>query len=252
MKRTICLVMFIAVLIAGISCNGDKDKKDWKSYNRDAMSLFQQGKYDEAIAASDKAIEKATEEFGEEHENVATAMINKANVHYAKEEVEEAKKLYIKATGIMAASLPPDSPRLAPPLNNLGFLYASEGEFEKAETSYNAALEIQKKAHGEDAKEVGFTLNNLAELYRQTGEMEKAEEHYERSLALYEKAYGKDDHSLKVVLQNMAGFYRQTGNEEKAEELEKRAQGLRTSAHHQHPVERPAGSEDAGDAGGTE
>jgi tetratricopeptide (TPR) repeat protein len=94
----------------------------------------------------------------------------------------------------------PDSPELAPDLNNLGAIYEVTREKERAEPLFLRAASIDERSLGADSPELGTDLNNLGLLYLLMKRYPEAVKVYERALAIRKKNFGESDAAVTETL----------------------------------------------------
>ncbi|NEQ09701.1 MAG: tetratricopeptide repeat protein [Moorea sp. SIO4E2] len=97
--------------------------------NQQAIKLYQQGKYSEAIPLAERALEIRQEVLGEEHLDVATSLNNLALLYKSQGRYAEAEPLYQQALALRKKLLGEDHPHVATSLNNLALLYKSQGRY---------------------------------------------------------------------------------------------------------------------------
>src|SRR5262245_7316823 len=201
-----------------------------KKLNKEIQKLHGSGKYDEALALAQRALEFCERKFGPDHREVAAALQSLAILYAIKSEYAKAEPLFQRALLIVEKALGPDHLEVAVSLNNLAILYKSKGEYAKAEPLYQRAQLIREKAFGSDHPEMATSLNNLANFYVDTGKYSMAEPLYLRAIIIKEKVLGKDHPIIATLLNNLAILYFKKGDFEKAESLDQRALLIREKA----------------------
>jgi len=188
-----------------------------------AVELYRQGKYDEAIVLSEKALAIREKALGPDHPDVASTLNDLAYLHANQGNYAEAELLYQRSLAIKEKALGPDHPDVAVSLNNLALLYQDQGNYSEAEPLYRRSLTIVEKALGPDHPDVATSLNNLANLYNTQGNYTQAEPLYRRSLAIKEKALGLEHPLVAMTLNNLAVLYVNQDNYAEAESLYQRS-----------------------------
>ncbi|MBK6958450.1 MAG: tetratricopeptide repeat protein [Nitrosomonas sp.] len=217
MKLLIAVLIFSGLLFAATTINAQHTKLD--ALNIKVVSLYQQGKYVEAIAIAKQALDIAEKDLGQEHSDVATSLNNLAELYRTQGQYEKAEPLYQRALTIRVKALGSDHSDVATSLNNLAVLYFSLGQYDKAEPLYQRSLVIKEKALGPDHPDVALGLSNLAVLYNSLGQYDKTELLHQRSLVIREKALGSDHPDVAESLNNLAVLYQEQGQPAKAEPL---------------------------------
>ncbi|MBC7932918.1 MAG: tetratricopeptide repeat protein [Rubrivivax sp.] len=192
-----------------------------------ALKLYHEGRYDEAIPFGARALELCEKKLGAEHPAVASMLNNLALFYEAKGDYTRVELLYKRAVAIYEKARGPDHPHLAAALDNLAGLYKEKGEYTRAEPLYNRALSILEKAHGPQHTEVAKPLNNLALLYMNKGDYGRAESLFQRALSILEKAHGSEHAEVATAVSNLGLLYEAKGDYARAEPLANRALAIK-------------------------
>ncbi len=187
------------------------------------LSLIPQGRYAEAIPSAKVLVELCEEDWGPEHENVATVLHNLGYLYQQTGDYAQAEPIFLRALSIRQKTLGPDHPDVARSLNGLALLYQDEGDFKQAEELFKRSLQIKEKSFGKEGPEYALELNNLAVLYKDLGDYDQAESLLKNILTIFEKTYGQKSLRVATVLNNLAGVYRAKGDFNQAESLYDRA-----------------------------
>ncbi|MEW6667274.1 MAG: CHAT domain-containing tetratricopeptide repeat protein [Thermodesulfobacteriota bacterium] len=201
----------------------DDDLKRAEELNQQAIQLYRQGKYHEALPKAQQVLAIWEDSLGPDHPDVALSLNNLAVLYESLGDYPKAQSLKERSVSIWENALGPDHPDVALSLNNLAVLYESLGDYAKAEALYKRSLTIKERHLGPDHLGVVASLNNLAELYRGLGDYPKAEFLHKRSLAIREHALGPDHPDVALSLNNLALLYKSLGDHPKAETLYSRA-----------------------------
>jgi CHAT domain-containing protein/Flp pilus assembly protein TadD len=186
------------------------------------VTLIPQGRYAEAIPYAKQLLELSVNDWGSDHDFVATAQHNLGFLYQQTGDYAQAEPLFLQALAIREKALGPDHPDVARSLNGLALLYQEEGDYKQAEALFKRALQIKEKKFGNAGPEYALELNNLAVLYKDQGEYDKAEELLKNILTVFEKAYGEKDVRVATVMNNLAGIYRAKGDFNQARTLYER------------------------------
>ncbi|MBV6622721.1 MAG: CHAT domain-containing protein [Rivularia sp. (in: Bacteria)] len=195
--------------------------------NQQAIHLYQQGKYSEAIPLAERALAIIEKVLGKEHLNVANILNNLAQFYQKQRNYTKAEPLYLRALAIREKVLGKQHPYVATSLNDLAQLYQAQGNYIKAEPLYLRSLAISEKVLGKEHPDVATSLNNLAVLYYERGNYDKAEPLHERALAIRKKVLGEEHPDVAQSLGNLALLYQVQGNYDKTEPLYLRSLAIR-------------------------
>ncbi len=132
------------------------------------------------------------------------------NVHHTRGRFEAARASFQRALDDPA--LPPDHPKRALLLNNLGQAVDSLGRYEEALTLYSRSLDMLSTSLGSEHPRVATALGNVGAAQQALGRIDEAHDSFARSLAITERAYGPDHPEAAMALKNLAGTVRDRGD----------------------------------------
>jgi CHAT domain-containing protein/Tfp pilus assembly protein PilF len=191
--------------------------------NREVVKLFEQGRYQEAIALAEKTLAEREKAYGPDDPRVAFNLNNLAKLYESMGRYQEALPMYERARDIYEKKYGPDHQYVAVTLNNLAALHNLMGDYENVESLYLRAIDIFDKTKGEDSVLAAQSINNLAEFYDEIGEFQKSEPLKVKALEILKKRLGPDDPKVAIALNNLANLYQDLGDYEKAESLHRQA-----------------------------
>ncbi|MEA1946267.1 MAG: CHAT domain-containing tetratricopeptide repeat protein [Thermodesulfobacteriota bacterium] len=194
--------------------------------NQQAVRLYHQGRYEEAIQSASQVRDLSLQYLGKDHLDFATSLNNLAEFYRSMGNYTQAEPLLKQAMEITRKALGEDHPDFATSLNNLALLYRSMGNYTQAEPLLKQALEIKRKALGEDHPDFATVLNNLAGLYESMGNYTQAEPLFKQALEIKRKAMGEDHPSFATSLNNLALLYIATNRETEGLQLMEQAASI--------------------------
>ena len=179
------------------------------------------GKFEEAVALAERALQSAQKELGPEHGAVAMSLATLAQLYEQKGDYNRAEGFYKRA--LVIAEKPNSILQpffVATILNGLGRLYDLNSDFLRAEQLYKRALDIQEKTLGPEDPQVATTLTNLGVMYQTKGEYEPAEALLKKALAIREKSVdpAKEIYVIQS-LKSLASLYETKGEYDRAGSL---------------------------------
>ena len=213
----------VGQVIVQISNQDQEALVEAEKLTQQVVELYHQGKYNEAIYLTEKALAIRKKVLGENNLDTATSLNNLALLYQSQGRYSEAEPLYKQALAIYKAQLGDNHPSTATSLNNLAELYRKQGRYSEAEPLYQQALAIQKKQLGDNHPNTATSLNNLATLYQSQGRYSEAEPLYKQALAIRKTQLGDNDPLTATSLNNLAGLYESQGRYREAEPLYKQA-----------------------------
>jgi CHAT domain-containing protein len=112
--------------------------------NQQAIELYQQGKYAEAIPLLQQALEIRKKVLGLEHPHTATSLNNLAFLYQAQGNYSAAEPLYLQALEIRKKVLGLEHPHTATSLNNLAVSYWSQNDIPRTLTYLQQGLDTEE------------------------------------------------------------------------------------------------------------
>ena len=158
--------------------------------NEQIVKLLDKGQYGLALPLAERALAIREQALGPQHPDVATSLINLAELYRAMGNYGPVESLLQRALAIREQSLGPQHPEVAFTLNNLAARYEAAGEYHRAELLYQRALAIYEQALGPQHPRGATVLANLAGLYQTTGDIPRAVAFMTRSHAIREHYLG--------------------------------------------------------------
>ena len=188
---------------------------------------YQAGRYAEAIAPLQRALEIREMVLGPEHPLIAPSLNVLAGMYRFTGDYDHAEKLYQRGLAIAEKVSDGKSKEVGALLNNLAVLYREKGDDARAKALYERALAIAENNYPPDDPTIATTLNNLGVVYGVTGDYVRAEQLLQRALASREKTLGAEDPDVAQTLNNLAVLYEKRGDYDRAKSLYKRALAIR-------------------------
>lgn len=130
---TSLLLLTVVTFLHAQDTDLEREKPTQKAEEKD-----QQGNYERAVIAAQKAIELAEANVGPDHPYVAISLNNLAELYSNQGNYDKAEPLYKRSLAIWGKALGPDHPYVANCLNKLSELYRATGKDKEA-------LEVDKK-----------------------------------------------------------------------------------------------------------
>ncbi len=122
-------ILLTTLLIVLLAMSAYAQETLWKELNAKAATLYQQGKYSEAVNVTKEALKVAENTFGQDHPKVAQSLNNLVVLYDSQGKYAEAEPLYKRSLSITQKALGPDHPKVATSLNNLATLYQAQGRY---------------------------------------------------------------------------------------------------------------------------
>ena len=189
----------------------------------EANTLWDAGRYDEAIARGERALSLREPVLGGSHPDVARSL-EQLGVHLLRRgNPVRAEPLLRRALALQEAALEQNHLDLARTLSHLAQLYTDQGIHDRAEPLHARALAIREAALGPNHPLVAESLHHLAHLHANQGLPERAEPLLLRARAIREAALGENHPEVAQTLNELAEVYKGQGLYAPAEPLFLRA-----------------------------
>lgn len=198
-----------------------------KQLYEELFTLYQQGKFTEAIAVAEKIVALAKELVGEKHPDTAEAITNLATLYRETGDYSKAEALYQQALTIYRETVGEKHSGTAATFNTLAGLYYYQGKYEEAEKIYQKVLAIQQEVLGEHDIATATTLNNLALLYQNQGKYDLAQPLSEKALHVYLAVFGEYHPEAATAMNNLGLLYLYQGNYAQAQDTLERVLKVR-------------------------
>jgi tetratricopeptide (TPR) repeat protein/roadblock/LC7 domain-containing protein len=193
------------------------------SLNQLGNQATTEGRWADARAAHQRALELSEAVFGPDHPDVAISLNNLGNAVRNEGKLDEALALYERALAIRLAALGPDHEEIGTSYNNLGIVHATKGDPAKAEEYYLKSLAVSEKVWGPTGAQLVPALSNLANIRVDRGDLAGARKYYGRARALLEAARSPDDPMLGKVMSDLGVVAQHEGKLEEAQQMFERA-----------------------------
>jgi tetratricopeptide (TPR) repeat protein len=231
-KRFAVLILILSFTSTSIpayaqTSPSEEEVDELNKINEKVLSLYQQERYQEAIAYAEQSLEQSKKIFGNRSNEYATFLNNLAFLYDSQGRYGEAEPLYKDALEIKLKLLGKEHLDTANSFNNLAFLYDSQGRYVEAEPLYKDVLEIKLKLLGKEHPDTASSFNNLARLYSRQGRYVEAEPLLKDALEIFLKILGKEHPDTASSFNNLAFLYLRQGRYREAEPLFKDALEIR-------------------------
>lgn len=188
-------------------------------------ALWDQAKFDEAIARKQTALELREAALGPDDLQVINVHVDLGHVLAAKGDVEGAREVFLDARERYLAELGPDHPSLARIDNELGSLAWHAGQTDEARNYYERALGIRERAVGKDSPTLAGLIGNIGATYANQGDYQAALPYFERAVNI-NRAQG-DSALVATALDNLAALEVRLDHMDRARSLYEEAYEVR-------------------------
>jgi serine/threonine protein kinase/tetratricopeptide (TPR) repeat protein len=189
------------------------------SVHDDMARLVKKGKYLEALPLAKRVMEMRGHVLGPDHETVAVAMVECAQLSHYSSRYAEAEKLFRRALVIVRQLGGDAHPAVAKVSGDLAMSLDAQDKYAEAEPFYQAAVKIMRDAYGPDHEDTAIPINNLASHLDRQARFSDAEPLYRKSLDILRRAYGDDHRRVATARNNLAYNLGEQGKYAEAEAL---------------------------------
>lgn len=194
------------------------------------QTLYQTGKYAEALMRGERVIALREQALGTQHPSLASTLLLVALLYRDKGDYGKAESLLRRALAIQEKTVGENHGDFIDCLFNLAIVCRIKGDYAVAEPLYQRAIALGEKVRGAESLELTGPLQELAVLYTDKGESAQAERLFQRVLTIREKAQGKDHPDVADCLFNLAILYRNKGDYAHAAPMFQRALTIQEKA----------------------
>jgi tetratricopeptide (TPR) repeat protein len=188
----------------------------------EVLSLYKQGKFDDAIPLAKQALRLVEESLGPGDSRYADAAANLAQLYVATGKFDDAESLLKRAVTIYERDQN-RSQKLGKTLDSLALARRRKGDLSKASETFRRAVSVKQRAFGADSLEVAYSLESLADLYYVQKEYARADTTLQRVVGIKEKTFGDSHVEVGRSLERRACVLNKEKQPIDAEKLEARA-----------------------------
>lgn len=184
-----------------------------------------QKKYDDAEKYSERAVDLYRKTGKTETSGMALVLLNRASVHYYKQQYPEAEKGFTEALQIYEKLEGDSGKTVATARSNLGSLYRKQKKYAQAREQFEKALAITRKLKLRTPE--GVVLSNLGALASDEGRMTDAEPLFKEAIAIHEESLGMSHPLVADDLEAYAKCLKKMGRTEDEKKALERIKSIR-------------------------
>jgi CHAT domain-containing protein/Tfp pilus assembly protein PilF len=195
-----------------------------------AVLYEEQGKYQEAQAAVERALALREKSAGPDDPAVADQLVELARLQRKQQKLQTAEPLLDRAENIRQNAFGKISAVVADVQIERALLRTAQKRYSDAEPLYQHAIEIKEKVLAVGDPDVADARRLLADNYLEEGHYKDAEPLYEGALQVEQGFLGVDDPIVIPTLTNLAVIYEKAGRAQDAAKARKAVADIRTNA----------------------
>jgi len=218
-------VLFVCLSTVPVSAQTSADaagSEDARKLNAQAVALYKEGKYEEAVKLQKHALALWEKEVGKEHELILIGSTNLADMYRELGRFKEAADAYQRALSIEEKLLGPEHPDLAVLMIKLAWMHYANAHVSEAEALFKRAVAVREKQGADDVGVVEALLS-LAAFCQKIKKPAEAVSIYQRVIAVQEKHFGTEGKPLVETLEQCSCALREDKKTIEASEMQRRA-----------------------------
>lgn len=185
----------------------------------EALRLFKDGKYDDALSRAKRALEIREKLLPQTDPRLAISLGYVGDIYLVKKNYKSATPLFERLLQLQTEQFGPEHVNLATTLDRLAVLYAREGSAVKADEIYKRALALREKAFGPNDLRVAQAEYALAQFYRGEQDFDRSADHYKRALLIYGRVSGIEDPEFERASDGLTCLYYESGKRQLMKDL---------------------------------
>ena len=175
--------------------------------------------YERAESLLTRSLDLRRERFGNEHPDVAGALIALGALMDSRGRFGAADSLVSEGLGLQERLLGSGDPETARSRSVLARIRAHQGALASSEQLYREAMTDLQTRYGSQHPDVARVANNLAETLQQMDEFEEAERLMREALATRRALYGDRHTAVAASMNSLANLLREQGRYDEAEPI---------------------------------
>ncbi|HEX8290707.1 MAG TPA: tetratricopeptide repeat protein, partial [Pyrinomonadaceae bacterium] len=200
-KSTLALII-LALAAQGASAArgaGQGEAAEADRLNAEAVRLYREGKYDEALPFAERVLELREKALGGDDIRVAYALANLGNIHARKGNYKGAEPLFTRALAVAEKRAAAGTDFSADLHTQLGLMRVDLGKYKEAEPYLRRVLDIKERLHGAQDARLVPALLNLTDISFLRTQPEEAHAFLGRALSILKqrRPYARDAATAK-------------------------------------------------------
>ena len=221
------LFAILSLVWSSVGDAGTQRNEEPRQLHEQALKLYDDGFYREAIPLAWRALGLEEKALGAEHLDVAVFAQSLGEIYLAAGDYANAESALRRTLAIREKVLGAEHQATAQVLFHLGNLYTKTGTFREAEPYFRRSLAICEKVLGAQHTDTAAALSGLAAYYISIGKYEQGEAFGRRALAIRERLFGSEHLETVRVTGNLALSQFLRGAYAQSEALFQKALGVR-------------------------
>jgi CHAT domain-containing protein/Tfp pilus assembly protein PilF len=178
------------------------------------QALMDDGKYADAEAAAQAALERLEAQYGPESVELVEVLdvLLESRWRGGKARDPETRALGERGLEIKRRGLGSEHASVGKSLHHLAIVAFFNRDLDAARENFEQAIDIRQRALGPDHPDVAESLNGLANVLKTVGDFDGAARMYERAVRAQEQAFGPMDQQVGKTLNNLALLLKNLGD----------------------------------------
>jgi tetratricopeptide (TPR) repeat protein len=198
---------------------GEEEEKRLELVQKCAMTLYSDGRYQEAEELFVQVMESRKSVLGVEHPDTLLSMANLGSTYRNQGRWKEAEELGIQVMEMSKRVLGDQHPDTLTSTNNLALTYINQGRWKEAEELGIQVMEMSKRVLGDQHPDTMKSMNNLALTYSNQGRRKEAEKLFVQVMETFKRVLGDQHPDTLTSMSNLVLTFNNQGRWNEAEEL---------------------------------
>jgi TonB family protein len=237
----LCAITLITVSASAFSQDQGAESpelEEAKRLNEQALTLFREGKLDEALPLAKRVLELRERNLSRDDDLVVGALRTVGDILFARKAYAEAESTFSRVLDLLEKRLGPGSQSLIPTLEKIAIARFAQGDNGGAEKFYLRVLSITEKAFGADSIETGRALGRVGYFYNQIEKYSKAADYFKRGVAIVEKTSDTSPSYLADLLRECACALLASNKTAEAKPYQEKADKIQSTIQSTTPVKK--------------
>jgi tetratricopeptide (TPR) repeat protein len=200
---------------------GQENEARMNLARKHAAALSSDGRFNEAEAYFNDALQSCKEILGPEHPLTLAIITDLASTYRNQGRWNEAEELQATELKICSKVLGPEHLDTLISMANLASTYRNQGRWKEAEDLQVQVIETRKRVFGAEHPSTLISISNLASTYQTQGRWKEAEELQATELEICSRVLGKEHPDTLISMANLAIMWKGHGRDADALELMK-------------------------------
>jgi tetratricopeptide (TPR) repeat protein len=191
-------------------------RQSWKTRQRLAWTLYQEGRFAEAESQQRKLLDLEHQALGPDHEETIGIMGDLATTLSEEGQLVEAEKLQRNVLELQKRILGPEAAYTLVSMNNLASILHHEGRLEEADRLERECIEIKRRVAGPENLSTMHYMITEASIQADMGKLDESENSLRQLVEIEHRVLAPNQPEIAVTLYELASVAAKRGRTEEA------------------------------------